>query len=458
MAQAKMKDMTVGSPMKLILNFCIPVYFGMLFQQFYSIVDTMIVGKVLGVDALAAVGATGSLTFMIIGLCNGIASGFAIPIAQRFGAKDEKGLKAAIANGIYLGIIIFTIITILVTVFCFPILRMMNTPANIIEESHKYLFIIFMGLPVTFFYNYFSGVMRSLGNSKTPLYFLLAASGLNIVLDVVCIITFGMGVEGAAYATVFSQLVAAIGSGIYMWKKYAVLHMTSKERKVNFKSMGTLMYMGLPMGLQYSITAIGTVFMQIAVNGLGSVSVAAVTAGIRIDSFFFAIFDALGATMATFGGQNVGARKLERVKKGLGCACIIGSVYSAFAFVILNLTSPKLALLFVDASETALIANIVKYTMFESAFFIPLALVNCIRYMIQGMGFSMFAFCAGIMELIARSSVALILVPMLGFTGACLAGPIAWIMADVYLIPAFFHVYHLLQKRFEAEKEAGIFA
>lgn len=458
MAQAKMKDMTVGSPMKLILNFCIPVYFGMLFQQFYSIVDTMIVGKVLGVDALAAVGATGSLTFMIIGLCNGIASGFAIPIAQRFGAKDEKGLKTAIANGIYLGIIVFTIITILVTVFCFPILRMMNTPANIIEESHKYLFIIFIGLPVTFFYNYFSGVMRSLGNSKTPLYFLLAASGLNIVLDVVCIITFGMGVEGAAYATFFSQLVAAIGSGIYMWKKYTVLHMTSKERKVDFKSMGTLMYMGLPMGLQYSITAIGTVFMQIAVNGLGSVCVAAVTAGIRIDSFFFAIFDALGATMATFGGQNVGARKLERVKKGLGCACIIGSVYSAFAFVILNLTSPKLALLFVDASETALIANIVKYTMFESAFFIPLALVNCIRYMIQGMGFSMFAFCAGIMELIARSSVALILVPMLGFTGACLAGPIAWIMADVYLIPAFFHVYHLLQKRFEAEKEAGVFA
>lgn len=450
--------MTVGSPMKLILNFCIPIYFGMLFQQFYSIVDTMIVGKVLGVDALAAVGATGSLTFMIIGLCNGIASGFAIPIAQRFGAKDEKGLKAAIVNGIYLGIIIFTIITILVTVFCFPILRMMNTPANIIEESHKYLFIIFMGLPVTFFYNYFSGVMRSFGNSKTPLYFLLAASGLNIVLDVVCIITFGMGVEGAAYATVFSQLVAAIGSGIYMWKKYAVLHMTSKERKVDFKSIGTLMYMGLPMGLQYSITAIGTVFMQIAVNGLGSVCVAAVTAGIRIDSFFFAIFDALGATMATFGGQNVGARKLERVKKGLGCACIIGSAYSAFALVILNLTSPKLALLFVDASETALIANIVKYTMFESAFFIPLALVNCIRYMIQGMGFSMFAFCAGIMELIARSSVALILVPMLGFTGACLAGPIAWIMADVYLIPAFFHVYHLLQKRFEAEKEAGVFA
>ena len=281
---------------------------------------------------------------------------------------------------------------------------------------------------------------------------------MNIVLDVICIISFGMGVEGAAYATVFSQFVAALGSGTYMWKKYAVLHMTKEERRADLKSMGTLLYMGLPMGLQYSITAIGTVFMQIAVNGLGSVSVAAVTAGIRIDSFFFAIFDALGATMATFGGQNVGARKLERVKKGLGCACIIGSVYSIFAFAILNLSSPKLALLFVDASETALIANVVKYTMFESLFFIPLALVNCVRYMIQGMGFSMFAFCAGIMELIARSSVALILVPMLGFTGACLAGPVAWVMADIYLIPAFFHVYHLLQKRFEAQKDTGVFA
>lgn len=453
MIDTNVKDMTVGSPMKLIFNFTLPIFFGMVFQQFYSVVDTMIVGKVLGVDALAAVGATGSLTFMIIGLCNGIASGFAIPVAQRFGAKDETGLKASVANGIYLGIVISLIITVIVTVFCLPILRIMNTPANIISESHKYLSIIFMGLPVTFFYNYFSGVMRSLGDSKTPLYFLLAASILNILLDVVCIIVFGMGVEDAAYATIFSQFVAALGSGIYMWKKYAVLHMTKEERRVDLPCMGFLLYMGLPMGLQYSITAIGAVFLQTAVNGLGSMYVAAMTSGVRIVCFFFTMFDALGSTMTTFGGQNVGARKLERIKKGLGCACIIGSVYAVLAFVILYLAGPKLALLFVDASETELIANIAKYLVLESMFYIPLALVDCFRYLIQGMGFSVLAVFAGGVEMIARVVAAFAIVPVLGFTGVCLASPIAWVLADVYLIPAFFYVYNTLQKRIKAEIE-----
>ena len=403
MAETKVKDLTIGKPMKLIWNFTIPIFFGMLFQQFYSIVDTMIVGKVLGVDALAAVGATGSLTFMIIGLCNGIASGFAIPVAQRFGAKDEKGLKTAIANGVYLGIITSVIITVIVTTFCYPILCIMNTPADIIDESHKYLFVIFLGLPVTFFYNYFSGIMRSLGDSKTPLCFLLAASVINIVLDMVCIIVWGMGVEGAAYATVFSQFVAALGSGIYMWKKYEVLHITVEERRVDFSCMGRLMYLGLPMGLQYSITAIGAVFVQIAVNGLGS-------------------------------------------------------MYAVVAFAILYFTGSKLALLFVDASETGLIANIAKYLMLESMFYIPLAFVDCFRYLLQGMGYSMLAVIAGGLEMLARIIAAFVIVPVFGFAGVCLAGPIAWILADMYLIPAFFWVYHSLRKKFEAEKETGVFA
>ena len=455
MGDTKIKDMTAGSPMKLIFNFTIPIFFGMLFQQFYSIVDTMIVGKILGVDALAAVGATGSLTFMIIGLCNGIASGFAIPVAQRFGARDESGLKSYIANGVYLGAVVSVIITVIVTTFCYTILKIMNTPLNIIDESHKYLFIIFMGLPVTFFYNYFSGVMRSLGDSKTPLYFLLAASVLNIILDVVSIIYLGMGVEGAAYATILSQLIATIASGIYMWKKYPVLHMTKEERKAKMQNMGYLLYMGLPMGLQYSITAIGAVILQTALNGLGSMYVAAVTSGVRIVCFFFTMFDALGATMTTFGGQNVGARKLDRVKKGLGCACLIGSVYAVFAFGILYVTGPKLALLFVDASETELIANIAKYLVLESMFYIPLAFVDCFRYLLQGMGYSMLAIIAGGLEMLARIIAAFAIVPVYGFVGVCLAGPIAWIMADLYLIPTFFFVCHSLQKKFRAESRGA---
>lgn len=458
MADMKSKDLTVGSPLKLIIGFTIPIFFGMLFQQFYSVVDTMIVGQTLGVEALAAVGATGSITFMVIGFCNGIASGFAIPVAQRFGAKDEKGLKRAIANGIYLSITFSAVITLVVTYYCRDILELLNTPADIIDGAYKYLIVIFWGIPVTFFYNFFSGIMRSLGDSKTPVVFLVIASAINIILDIVLILTFHMGVEGAAYATVISQFVAAIGSGIFMIKKYPVLRMTREERKVDSHCMVQLCYMGLPMGLQYSITAVGSVILQTAVNGLGSGAVAASTSGSKIACFFLVMFDALGSTMATYGGQNVGAKRLDRVSKGLFTACAIGMIYSVFASAILVLFGNKLALLFVDPSETEIIANVALYLKIESGFYMLLTLVNCVRFMIQGMGFSMFAVLAGVMEMIARGVVAVTLVPVFGYAGACFASPVAWILADLFLIPAFFHVRNKLQKRFDSynEKESVI--
>lgn len=445
----KSKDLTVGSPLKLIISFAIPIFFGMLFQQFYSVVDTMIVGQTLGVDALAAVGATGSITFMVIGFCNGIASGFAIPVAQRFGAKDEKGLKRAIANGVYLSIAFSILITAVVTIYCRDILEFMNTPADIIDGAYKYLIVIFWGIPVTFFYNFFSGIMRSLGDSKTPVVFLIIASVINIVLDIVLIITFHMGVEGAAYATVVSQLVAAVGSGIVMIKKYPVLHMERVDRKVDVQCIMQLCYMGLPMGLQYSITAVGSVILQTAVNGLGSTYVASMTSGSKIACFFLVMFDALGSTMATYCGQNVGAKRLDRVSKGLFTASAIGIGYSLFAGALLAFCGDKLALLFVDPSETEIIANIALYLKLESGFYCLLTLVNCVRFAIQGMGFSMFAVLAGVMEMIARGLVAVTLVPVFGFAGACLASPVAWIFADLFLIPAFFHVKKKLQTQFD---------
>lgn len=449
MAETKVKDLTVGSPLKLILGFCIPIFFGMMFQQFYSVMDTMIVGQTLGVDALAAVGATGSITFLIIGFCNGIASGFAIPVAQRFGAKDEKGLKLAIANSVYLGIILCVVITLIVTALCRSILEVLNTPADIIDGSYAYLIVILWGIPVTFFYNLFSGIMRSLGDSKTPVFFLVMASVINIVLDYVFIMGLGTGVEGAAYATVISQLIAMILSGIFMLKKYAVVHMTKYERRMDFHCMTQLLYMGIPMGLQYSITAIGSVILQTAVNGLGSNAVASVTTGGKIACFFLVLFDALGSTMATYGGQNVGAKRLDRVSKGLFIACAIGMIYSVFASAVLAIFGDKFALLFVDAKEKEIIANVALYLKIESGFYVLLTLVNCIRFMIQGMGFSFLAVIAGVMEMIARALVALVLVPAFGYAGACLASPIAWILADAFLIPAFFYVRRKLQKRFD---------
>jgi len=456
MAEGKIKDLTVGSPLKLIIGFAIPIFFGMMFQQFYSVMDTMIVGQTLGVDALAAVGATGSITFLIIGFCNGIASGFAIPVAQRFGAKDEKGLKLAIANSIYLGIALCIVVTLAVTALCRPILEFLNTPADIMEGSYAYLIVILWGIPITFFYNLFSGFMRSLGDSKTPVLFLVMASVINIVLDYVFIVGFGTGVEGAAYATVISQLIAALLSGVYMVKKYPVVHMDKYERRRDIHCMIQLLYMGVPMGLQYSITAVGAVILQTAVNGLGSTAVASVTTGGKIACFFLVLFDALGSTMATYSGQNMGAKRLDRVSKGLFIACAIGMTYSIFAGVFLAMFGDRFALLFVSAEETAIIENVALYLKIESGFYILLTLVNCVRFTIQGMGFSFFAVIAGVMEMVARALVAWVLVPYFGYAGACLASPVAWILADIFLIPAFFYVRKKVQKRFDRTQEGAV--
>lgn len=454
MADNKTKDLTSGNPLKLIIAFCIPIYMGIIFQQFYNIVDTMIVGKTLGVDALASVGATGSITFMVIGFCNGVASGFALPIAQHFGAKNERALKKTAANSVYLGVLFSIILTVIVTAFCRTILEFMNTPLDIIDGSYAYLIVIFWGIPITFFYNLFAGIMRSLGDSRTPVLFLLMSSVINIGLDIVLIRIVGMGVEGAAYATIISQFVAALLSGFYMINKYPVLRMSKEEGKADIQCMFKLCYMGIPMGLQYSITAIGTIVIQTAVNGLGSLAVASLTSGSRIAGIFGAMLEALGSAMATYGGQNAGAGRLDRVKKGLYLSWRIGFVYSIAAFLVASMFGNNLALLFVDAAETDIISNVALFLKIDSAFYPLLTLVNCTRFTIQGMGYSMFAVLAGVMEMIARGAVAFGMVPILGFVGVCFASPVAWLFADAFLVPAFYHVCKKLQNEF-AEGEAG---
>ena len=293
----------------------------------------------------------------------------------------------------------------------------------------------------------FSCIIRSLGDSKTPLYFLVISSLLNIILDLVFIIVFKMGVSGAAYATVISQLVSVILCAVYMFKKYTILKMTENERKIDLKEIKMLLGMGIPMGLQYSITAIGSVVLQTSVNGLGSNVVAAMTSGSKISMFFAAPFDALGTTMATFGGQNVGAKRLDRVSDGMKKGIIIGSVYAVIACIILYLFGKNLALLFVESNEIEIIHNISVLLLFNSLFYVFLSLVNIVRFMIQGMGFSTFAIMAGVLEMIARAVVGFIFVPRFGFIAACLASPLAWVLADIFLIPAFFYVRNKLAQR-----------
>lgn len=450
MAKDTTKDMTVGSPMKLILGFSIPLLCGFLFQQFYSVVDTVIVGRFLGMHALAGVGATGSVNFLIIGFCMGICSGFAIPVAHKFGAKDYSGMRQVIANCMWLSVAFALVMTVAVTLLCRNILTWMHTPEDIFQYSYSYILIIFMGIPATYLYNILSGIIRSMGDSKTPLVFLTLSSFLNIGLDLLCILVFQMGVAGAAVATVASQLVSGLLCLVYMIKKFEILHITGEEWKINTGHMRTLCSMGVPMGLQYSITAIGSVILQTAVNSLGALAVASVTAGGKVSMFFCCAFDAMGSTMATYGGQNVGAKKLERVGKGLKDCILMGTVYSVIAFVALYLFGDDLAALFVDEAEPQMLANARMFLIVNSSFYIPLALVNIVRYLIQGMGFSTFAILAGVFEMMARTLVGLVIVPRFGFIGACFANPLAWIAADIFLIPAYIHVKHKLQKMFEA--------
>ena len=440
------KDMTSGSPMKLILGFSVPLLFGFLFQQFYNLVDTLIVGRFLGVDALAAVGSTGSLNFLIIGFCMGVCNGFAIPLAHRFGAGDYKAMRAFMMNAVYLAVIFAAVMTVFTVAFCRPILQLMQTPENIIDDAYTYIVIIFAGIPATYLYNLVSGVIRSMGDSKTPLIFLALAAFVNIGLDLLLIIVFPMGVAGAALATVISQAFSGIACVIYSKRRFEILHTDEEERKVNKGYMKTLCGMGVPMGLQYSITAIGSVILQSAVNTLGSNAVASMTAGSKIGMFFCCPYDALGSTMATYGGQNVGAGKLKRLGKGIRAAGIIGAVYSVGALILLYFFADYIALLFVDANEVEIIHLTYQFILYSALFYIPLTFVNVVRFCIQGMGFSVFAILAGVFEMAARTFAAVLLVPKMGYTGACLANPCAWIAADIFLIPAFIYCCKRLEK------------
>lgn len=433
------KSMTEGNPLKLILAFAVPMFLGMLFQQFYSMVDTIIVGKFLGVEPLAGVGSTGSLNFMVIGFCSGICSGFAVPVAQMFGAKQDSELRRFVANSAWLCIGFSIVLTALVVVLCRPILMLLNTPANIFEYAYVYIVIIFWGIPCTILYNMLAAILRSLGDSKSPVLFLALSSVINIVLDILFIVSFHMNVEGPALATVISQGISGVVCLFYMRRKYPVLHMSREEMKPRRYYIWKLCYIGIPMGLQYSITAIGTLVIQAAINGFGSVAVAGVTAAQKIGNFMTCPFEALGATMASFAGQNMGAGRTDRIKAGLRDSILCGFVVSALMLLLVLIAGRQLPLLFLDVPDPEVIGYAYQFMLISAAGYALLTLVNTVRFTIQGMGFSGFAVIAGVMEMAARLLAGLVLIRWFGFTAVCMAHVLAWIFADLFLIPAFFH-------------------
>lgn len=427
------KDMTTGSPVKLILFFSIPLLIGNIFQQFYSMVDTIIVGKFLGVKALAAVGSTSSMSFLILGFILGLCSGFSVLISQRFGANDNEGLKEAVASSIILSIAMAIIITIISIFTSKPLLRLMNTPKDIINNSYSYIVIIYAGTFAAFFYNMISSILRSIGDSKTPLYFLIVSSILNIVLDLVFIINFKIGVAGAAYATVISQGVAGLLCLIYTAKKYPILKLEKKHFITGTKHFVTHLKIGLPMALQFSITAIGVIILQSAINSFGSNVVAAHTSASKVEQLVMQPSITFGVTMATYCAQNLGAGNIERIQEGVKKCTMINIIIGLISGFILILFGEFFIKMFISNSDNSVIDTAKLYLTTVSIFFIPLSLIFIYRNALQGMGYTFIPMMAGFYELLARTVVAFTLPTFIGYLGICIASPVAWLSAAIPL-------------------------
>lgn len=444
---ANINDMTVGSPTRDIIHFAVPLICGYILQQMYLIIDAAIVGQFIGVNALAAVGASSSIMFLIMGFCNGSCAGFAIPVAQEFGAKDYSKMRAYVSNALRIAAVIAVVITVITCIFCERILKIVNTPADIFHDAWLFLMLNFLAIPFTIAYNILSGFIRALGDSKQPFYFLIASSVVNILLDFLLIIAFGMGVEGAGIATMLSQIFASALCALYIKKRMRILIPQGRERAYNDKMVGKLLNNGIPMGLQFSITAIGTIMLQSANNALGTVYVASFTAAMRVKYLFTCVFENIGVAMATYCGQNIGARKLERIKLGMTSAVKIMLVYFVFTLIVIGLFADEMMLMFVKSTESEIISNAAMYMRISSCFFPVLGILTIFRYSLQGLGFSNLSMLSGVMEMIARCGVSLWLVPAFLFLGVCYGDPTAWIAADLFLVPAVVIVYKRLKKR-----------
>ena len=445
-------DMTKGNPLKIFIFFSIPLLIGNVFQQLYSMVDTIIVGRFVGVDALAAVGSTGSMFFLVNGMILGLTSGFGVLVSQKFGAKDEVGIKKAVASNITLTLISTLLMTIIALLVKNPLLRIMNTPENIFDNANAYITIIFAGLITQALYNMSAGILRALGDSKTPLYFLIISSILNVILDLVFIINFNMGVSGAAYATNIAQGFSALLCLIYSYKKFQVLRLKKEDFKVESNYYTKHLKVGIPMGLQFSVTAIGVIIVQSAINVFGSIVIASYTASSKVLQLVMQPSISFGVTIATYAGQNLGAGRFDRIKNGMKIMNKVSIVTSLIAGAVLVLLGKYFVTLFIENPTPEIFDYAQQVFNYSAVFFIPLGFIFVYRNVLQGMGESFVPMMAGVYELVARGIVAFTLPKYIGFTGICLSDPIAWIAAAIPLMIT----YYRKMKKIENENKEGI--
>lgn len=434
MAKQYVQDMTQGNVTSLLLKFTVPMLIGNIFQQFYNMVDSIIVGNYVGANALAAVGMTSSLNFLYFALCNGFTTGAGVLMSQYFGMKNEKRVKDAIGNAVYLMVAMGILVSILAVSISEPVLKLLNTPDVIFEDALLYCRIVFSGLIAVVFYNGIAAMLRALGDSKTPLIFLIIASVLNIIGDLLFVLKFDMGVAGVALATVLAQAVSAIGCIIYAVWKNPYFKLSKENFRPDREILGKCIRLGVPFGFQGSLIAISLVALQSVVNQFGEVVIAAFTATNRLEQLIMQPYLSLGAAVATFTGQNLGAGKVERVEQGYRKSAMMVVIFSLIMCAVMFLFGEKLVGLFVNDSEVIAIGA--KGIRIPSLFYIPLGMIYVARSVMNGAGDSNFAYVSGIIEVVGRVGFSIILaaVPAIGYWAVWYTTGLTWLLTGVVCV------------------------
>lgn len=443
------KDMTKGSPFRLILTFTIPLIIGNVFQQLYNMVDAVIVGRFVGVNALAAVGMSGSIVFLILGFLNGLTTGFTVLTSRTFGAGNMDGMKKSVYSASVLAVAVTVILTLISITGLKGLLSLMNTPEEIYKDAYQYLFVVFLGIWTQVLYNLLASFLRALGNSRIPLYFLILAAVLNIFLDFVFILGLHMGTRGAAVATVISQGTSGILCLVYIIRKVPLLHMKKEHRVLERNSVRFQIKVGIPMGLQFSITAVGIMILQSALNGFGARVVAGFTASTKVMQLINQALISIGVTMATYTSQNMGAQRLDRIRRGARVSTVMSMVYAGVVTLVLHFFGKYMVRLFIDSGQADVLGYCEKYFSVIAPFMLILGTIFIYRNILQGMGYGVVPMLAGAAELAARSAAAFTARHFVSFEGICWADPLAWLAAALPLIITYLWKMGKLEKEID---------
>lgn len=430
-------NLTDGPILRSIIAFAIPIIISNIFQQLYNTADIIIVGRFLGQDSLAAVGATAAIFELIVGFALGVGNGMGIIIARHYGARNHRLLKRAVASTIVIGAVLSLLVAVIGSIGMFPLLRFLGTPESIIDQSYAYISIVVLGIAVTFAYNLCAGLLRAVGDSQAALYFLILAAIVNVVLDIFCITQLHMGVAGAAVATIIAQGISAILCFVYIKKRVGFLVPSRKDFVRDDELYLDLLSQGLAMGLMSSIVSLGSVMLQSSINALGPVIISAQTSARRIFSFSTLPFAAIAAAMTTFTSQNLGAEKPHRIAKGFRQASLVAIGWALFAFVFLFFVSPWLNQLISGSSDPALLDNAALYNRIGSAFYIPLALLLILRNSLQGLGQKSAPLLSSFIELAGKVLFVIFIIPHTGYLGVILCEPILWVLMTIQLSYSF---------------------